>query len=148
MNRILWCAAALAIATSASAQIYKWVDKDGKVQYSDSPPPAVQTKQLNINVAPPTPGISPAQAAVNAANPPAKNANDAQDASKKGEDTAKVAAAKEERCNQATAAFKSLDQETRISRTDAKGERYYLDDNQREAEKARARKAMDESCVK
>jgi len=144
MNRILWCAAALAIATSASAQIYKWVDKDGKVQYSDTPPPAAQTKQLNINAGAPSPGAAPAASAVAAD----KAGKETQDASKKAEDNPKVAAAKVERCNQATAAFKSLEQGTRISRTDANGERYYLDDDQREAEKARARKAMDESCVK
>ena len=33
--------AALAIACAAQAQtnVYRWVDKDGKVQYSDAPPP-------------------------------------------------------------------------------------------------------------
>ena len=36
------CAAALAFALAANAQtnVYRWVDKDGKVQFSDSPPPA------------------------------------------------------------------------------------------------------------
>jgi glutaredoxin len=35
------CAALLACALGSHAQqtIYKWVDKDGKVQFSDSPPP-------------------------------------------------------------------------------------------------------------
>jgi len=28
------------IATSAGAELYKWVDKNGKITYSDSPPPA------------------------------------------------------------------------------------------------------------
>ena len=34
-------AAALCFATAADAQtnVYRWVDKDGKVQYSDTPPP-------------------------------------------------------------------------------------------------------------
>jgi glutaredoxin len=36
------CAALLACALASQAQqtVYKWVDKDGKVQFSDSPPPA------------------------------------------------------------------------------------------------------------
>jgi glutaredoxin len=36
------CAATLAAAFCANAQtnVYRWIDKDGKVQFSDSPPPA------------------------------------------------------------------------------------------------------------
>jgi hypothetical protein len=39
------CAALLACAFGSHAQqtVYKWVDKDGKVQFSDSPPPADAT---------------------------------------------------------------------------------------------------------
>ena len=43
------------IATSAVAELYKWVGKDGKVTYSDTPPPAdakrVEKKRLNDRVA-------------------------------------------------------------------------------------------------
>jgi glutaredoxin len=36
------CAATIAAAFCANAQtnVYRWIDKDGKVQFSDSPPPA------------------------------------------------------------------------------------------------------------
>ena len=36
--------------SSADAQLYKWVDKDGKITYSDTPPPkdAKETKQKNF----------------------------------------------------------------------------------------------------
>jgi glutaredoxin len=38
---ILFCIAALAAASAyAQSTVYRWVDKDGKVQFSDSPPPA------------------------------------------------------------------------------------------------------------
>ena len=30
---------AMSLASTAVAQVYKWVDKDGKVHYTDSPPP-------------------------------------------------------------------------------------------------------------
>src|SRR3954468_10195658 len=33
----------LAVAGSAGAQMYKWVDADGKVRYGDTPPPGVAT---------------------------------------------------------------------------------------------------------
>src|SRR5512140_2243054 len=43
MKRLMWMLlVSVAVATvSAQAQtVYRWVDKDGKVQYSDTPPPA------------------------------------------------------------------------------------------------------------
>lgn len=43
-------------ATTAVAQLYKWIDKDGKVTYSDVPPPKdakdVRQKNYGDNVAP------------------------------------------------------------------------------------------------
>jgi len=48
MNRLsvaIWLA--LCFALPASAQMYKWVDANGKVQYSDKPPPSnVKTEKL------------------------------------------------------------------------------------------------------
>lgn len=39
--RLLCVAASLAVcAAQAQTTVYRWVDKDGKVQFSDSPPPA------------------------------------------------------------------------------------------------------------
>ncbi len=42
------------ISTSAVAELYKWIGKDGKVNYSDTPPPAdakrVEKKRLNDRV--------------------------------------------------------------------------------------------------
>jgi hypothetical protein len=147
MRRFLWCAAALAIATTASAEIYKWVDKDGNVQYSDTPPAAVQAKPMSINAAPATP--SAAQPTyVEREKEYQKRVADQKDASKKEEDSTKLAAQKEADCKQATAALQGLDMQIPIWRTDASGERTYLSDEQREAEKVRAQKAMDESCRK
>ena len=34
----------------ASAAVYKWTDADGKVQYSDSPPPETKSQQVNIKI--------------------------------------------------------------------------------------------------
>ncbi len=54
MKRLLqFCAiAALLSAGSAHAQLYKWVGPDGKITYSDAPPPTtaarVETKSLTI----------------------------------------------------------------------------------------------------
>ncbi len=57
MKSILFAAALALMLTSATAQtLYRWVDKDGKVQYTDMPPPAdakdVQQKRLVDNNGP------------------------------------------------------------------------------------------------
>jgi hypothetical protein len=40
---------ALCVALPASAQMYKWVDSEGKVQYSDKPPPSnIKTEKLRV----------------------------------------------------------------------------------------------------
>ena len=45
---------ALVLATAAQAQLFKWVDKDGKITYSDTPPPKeakdVKQKSYGDNV--------------------------------------------------------------------------------------------------
>jgi hypothetical protein len=33
-----------------SAEIYRWVDKDGKVHFTDSPPPDVKSEQMTVEV--------------------------------------------------------------------------------------------------
>jgi hypothetical protein len=48
---------ALCVALPASAELYKWVDSDGRVQYSDKPPPSnIKTEKLGA----PTRAIAPA----------------------------------------------------------------------------------------
>ncbi|MGE3571780.1 MAG: DUF4124 domain-containing protein, partial [Burkholderiales bacterium] len=56
--RILILALLLAFASGAAAQLYRWVDKDGRVRYTDTPPPAgVQARTLQAPAsAPASPG--------------------------------------------------------------------------------------------
>ncbi len=39
---------ALLLAAAASAQLYRWVDKDGKVHYTDTPPPSSAGKSAQL----------------------------------------------------------------------------------------------------
>src|SRR4051812_41960190 len=40
MKNIALVLGMLVLCSTASAQMYKWVDKDGKTHYTDTPPPA------------------------------------------------------------------------------------------------------------
>ena len=58
MLRVLVVGLMLAAAASASAQLYRWVDQDGKVRYSDTPPTGVKATTLR----PPPGSYAPAPA--------------------------------------------------------------------------------------
>src|SRR4051812_26428393 len=47
-TRTALLAALLLSLGSAQAEVYRWVDKDGKVQYSDNPPPDAKVEQRKM----------------------------------------------------------------------------------------------------
>ena len=47
--------AALGFVAAQAQQVYRWVDSQGNVHYSQTPPPNAATKASLINVAPPPP---------------------------------------------------------------------------------------------
>jgi hypothetical protein len=151
----LFIVAAIAFAVPASAQQYKWVDKNGKVQYGDVPPPGVNATRMR-----PSTGSAPAPAAkgdgkdaqkgpLTPAEQEAefrKRQQDAQKSREKDEQAAQAAQAKAENCSNAQTHLGALEGGQRIVRTDSKGERVFLEDDQRAAEIARARKSVAEWC--
>ncbi len=39
----------LAMSTAAHAEVYKWVDEDGNVHFTDTPPPKQETEEVKIH---------------------------------------------------------------------------------------------------
>lgn len=149
----------------ASAQSYKWVDKDGKVHYGDSPPPGAKVTPLKATTAPPPPPAPAAKdGSKDGAKDPAKDAKKgpmttveqeqayrkrklAEDEARKKEDEARASdAGKKKNCEQSQQTVRQLESGQRIVRTDAKGEPYYVDDDQRVKELAAARTSAAEWC--
>jgi hypothetical protein len=146
--------AALSIG-GAAAQQYKWTDRDGKVQYGDVPPSGANATPLKgPRTAPAAPAADPAakDAAKGPLTPAEQEAEfrkrqaESQKGREKEEKAAQDAQAKRENCANAQEQLRVLESGQRYARTDAKGERYYVDDNQRAAETARARKSVGEWC--
>ena len=54
MNRLL-IVVAVSVALATPAQVYKYIDKDGKVQYTDQPPQDAKKSELKVD-APSEPG--------------------------------------------------------------------------------------------
>ena len=153
MKRSLLLAAALLFATSASAQ-YKWTDRNGKVQYGDTPPPGVHASSVRGPTSPasPPPQAPAADAKGNPLTPAEQEAAFRKrqlEAGKEREKQAQMAQdaeAKKENCARAREALRTLESGQRISRTDAKGERYYLEDAQIAEETGKARTRVQQWC--
>ncbi len=154
--------AALAFAGAASAQQFKWVDKDGKVRYGDVPPPGVKATPMR---APAGPAPAPAAESKGAKDKGGKAAApagpltpaqqeaefrkrqlDAEKAREKEARAAEEARTRQENCQNAQAHLRQVESGQRIARVDAKGERSFLEDDQRAAEAARARKSVGDWC--
>lgn len=130
---------ALALATAAHAQdrIYKWVDENGKVRYTDHPPPGANqsARQIKVPDAPPPSGpnpylSSPAEQSLRQQNELMKAQREAQEREHRAQ--------LQMRCAQARQRLAALDSGRRLYRTEADGARNFMDDadiaNQREVQ--------------
>jgi len=160
MLRILVLGLMLAFAAAASAQLYRWVDKDGKVRYGDAPPPGVKSRMLGSppSATPPAAGDDAAKddAAKDARKGPLtpaeqeqafrKRQMEARKAQEKEDLARKDSEARQANCARARESLANYESGQRVARTNAQGERYYLDDDTRVAEAAKARQAVNDWC--
>jgi hypothetical protein len=119
------------VATVASAEVYKWVDADGKVNYSDQRPAAnVNARKL---ADPPPPSDPDAYKRMSNQQVELKKASDT-DAEKrrKGEQDLQAMRQKEEFCTQARGQLQALRAGGPTFRYDGNGERQFLDESAKE----------------
>lgn len=145
MKRVIVAAVALAVIPLASAELYKYVDKNGKTVYSDQPPPDADAKRI---AAPPPPASGNGKSYVERDKENQKARDKAQQQAKKSAESDKVAQAKKERCEQARNNLQIYTDGGRIMKTNEKGERDYMSDAEIEAERAKTQKIVDEACGK
>ena len=164
MIRLALFVLALLAAAGAQAQVYKCVDANGRVIYSQNPCPS-NTKSgaitRHVDAAPAAPADKAAKgdAAKGEAGKksgPKTAAEQEQEFRKRQQDQAKAAKEaaqktaeaqrKEESCNNARSRLAQYEAGGRVVRFNAQGERYYLEDAQIEQEKAKARADVAQSC--
>jgi hypothetical protein len=150
MKRTLLLMLVLGFAAGASAQQFRWIDKDGRVQYGDTPPPGVKATRLK----PPSGGTAPAASATakkdeKPLSPEAafrKRQQEQAEAEKKSAQASSESAARRENCESAQAQLRSIQSGQRMSTTNAQGERVFLDDAQVASQLQRAQKIVAETC--
>ena len=149
----------LAVAGPTLAQ-WAWRDDNGRVVFSDRPPPGnIKADQIIRQ-----PGVSgvinpigPSDDAKAAANAAPKTIAEREmdyrqrqqklaEADKKATDERAQAAQKTQECDRMRGYLRTLEDGQRISRTDAQGNREFLDDTQRAAEMQRAREQIAKNC--
>lgn len=156
----------LAVGTSAvmAQAIWKWRDKDGRIQVSDRPPPmeipekdilqrphsarapVAPASDAETGAAAPSGGSDPALEAKRKKLQAEQAASAAQDKAKMDAEAAKRAQAKAETCQRARNQLAGLESGQRYARTNDKGEREVLDDRGRAAEIAHTRDIVNSSC--
>ena len=149
------------LATLPAAAQWKWKDARGQVVISDVPPPreiperdVLQKPELvtrrPANQPAPAASAAVAESVAKARVDPElearkkKTEQEQTDKLKAEED--KVAAQRAENCRRARSHMASLDSGIRLSRTNDKGERELMSDEEIEAERVRTRREMEEAC--
>lgn len=126
-----------------SAEMYRWKDKNGVVQYTQTPPPGFQAEK----VAPaPPPSANPGMEAIRALNSNADKARSEQ-AKKEAED-AKLKESRDLRCQSAKerASFMESRSPGRVATRNADGSEGRMAPEEYEKKLAEARQAITESC--
>ena len=137
---LLTFTAATLLAGPAMADVYKYKDEKGNIQYTDKPP-ALPAERLNVKsqrsdvvaATRPQPASQPAQ-------PQARNQPADQEA------TEMNAKDKAERCVKARERYDRYMNSQKLYEQDANGERRYLDAAELDAARASAKASMDVMC--
>lgn len=144
------------LAMPALGDVYKWTDAEGKVHYSDQPPPPNVKQPVTVKPrSPAAPTAAPEAAGTPAAAPKSFEEQDAEFNRRRVEaaereaaekKAAKEAAEKKKNCEQAKAQLARMQSGARITRYNEKGETVYLGDAEIAQETARAKQAADSWC--
>ncbi len=149
MKRHLFVIALSMLSLNAGAALNKWVDADGKVHYSDTPPPDVTTETVRNIAGKDQADISAASAPKSTAERTAelKKSRLAKDeAAQKQAQKDAEAEARKKNCATARENAQALAQSPRIVTYDANGAATFMDDATRAQRLEEANKEVSSSC--
>jgi hypothetical protein len=138
-------------STTAFAALNKWADADGKVHYSDEPPPAnIKSETLRTSPSAPAPSAASAPAATKSLAEREAELKKAQQAKKEAEERAAQEQSRREtekaNCAAARQHLRTLQEGGRMVEIDAQGEYTYLEDEQRQQRIAKAQEDIKTWC--
>ena len=132
---------------AAQAVVYKWVDEDGKVNYSQQKPPNTKTEKVKVSTRKPDdsstykkPSLKSKEDDKKASDASAKNGNKS---SSKPERSAKEMA---DICKQSQAALQAMQSAGRVRQKDDKGNVTYMSEEQKQQRIKREQDRVKENC--
>ena len=171
MKPIILLSAAFAViftALPAEAQIYKWTDANGKTVVSDKPPPGqLPHQRTEVKTQNPPPAQLPQQDTEEKAkndSPSEPNATPKEkswtdrdlefrqrqmeraEKEEKAKKEAAEAASKKENCDKARRRLQTFESGQRVAMLNDKGERYFVEDEQRAQDIKKTRSFIDTEC--
>jgi len=142
-------------AAPVAAQTYKWKDADGKIHYSDQPPPPEIKEPLSVKPRKPTAPSAPTVKGEPTAKAKTYTEQEAEFKKRQVETAEREAAEKKkaneaaerkQNCEQARSQLKGLQAGGRVAKNNDKGEREYMSDAQISQEIERLKKAEASWC--
>ncbi len=136
-----------ALVAPAQAELYKWVDSQGKVHYSDRPPPNAAQKAATMKAPPPAPA-----AAASPAPQKTIKEQELEYRQRKAEEAEAAAKAQKEadvraqNCRNARGNLNTYTEGGRVVRFNAQGEREYVSDEERAREIERWKSEVSRWC--
>ena len=145
---ILLLLCVFSVTAVAATKVYKWVDKDGNIHYSEQKPPNQQADTLQIKENKPTPTPERAQ------EKPEEGSDESSDeaqAQQRAEAEKTLAEAdkvnRQKLCQQAKANRDALNASVRVSRIDPEtGEQVRMNDEERVSALQKAEQAIKDYC--
>ena len=140
----------LLISINSHAALNKWIDADGKVHYSDTPPPDIKVKTLRSSATSET--VAPGSGVAAPKTLADREAEWKKSQKAKEEDATKAAQAqeaasmKQKNCEISRNNLATLENSPAISTYNSKGERALMDDTARKQSTEEARKAVNSFC--
>ena len=144
--RVFCMAALLTLSATASAEVYRWVDGQGRVHYSDRPSENAQLVSVRSR---PSSDETPARASQAAEQRSQVATQEAQERSDEATTQAvqqDVNQVRAEKCKKAQEAYTTAIESQRLYRQGKDGEREYLTDAELTEARINSRKAVDQWC--
>lgn len=152
MNIRLTASISVAIAIAAFSlsagadQVYRWVDKDGHVHYSQTPPSSTGVNAQTLNIAPPPPDPTGLQNDQKLAQQAQDRDKQSQDAQKKDQAAQQQLEQQKKECDYLQQRLQVLEQSARIATVDAQGNKSYVSDSDRAKQEQDLQDQLNKNC--
>ncbi len=152
MFRIALVIAFWVVLVAGAGPVYKWVDEDGNVHYSDQPPPqGHEAEELILESAPSGDDVREAQKRLDALQAKYQTSQDQRSAAQEEKRLQRALEQqqrvdRQRRCIWARQNLGPLTTKLPVYSLDEKGDRIYLDDEERAAEIERKRADINKFC--